>query len=498
MSDDEKLLDKNKEIDFNSIDRKADVGLRWISTSLIYSAMIQLFMMIILARLFTPKEYGIMSLILIVIGFGRAFSDAGVSAAVIHYQKVSKLQLSTLFWLTFIIGFILFLILNLFSPLISTFYNEPELASAIRITSVIFLIIPLGQLFETLLRKELAFKPLTYNEILSSTVLIVISIILAYYGWGVISVVIGYILRHLVKSFLMLFIGLKIWKPTFEFAFSEISNFLSFGLYQMGERSLNFFKSNIDKIIIGKFLGTVSLGYYTIAYNLVLYPITLINQIFTRVSFPYFSKMQNNTNLLKKKYFNLISSVSFINFPIYFMLILIAPFFVPLLYGAQWYPSIILVQILSVVGLFICIGNPIGSLLLAKGYAKLGFIWNLIITIIQPFIIIFGIYFGGINEVAISILISNFIFFYINYYVLLKKALGSCLKEYIKSFGIFLLFSIVAFFISFFGGLIYQIPSYMYQSLYHITIGIIVYFCLVLIFRKGFLIAFIERFLKKH
>lgn len=265
----------------------------------------------------------------------------------------------------------------------------------------------------------------------------------------------------------------------------------------MGERSLNLFNSNIDKILIGKFLGTVSLGYYTIAYNLVLYPITLINPIFTRVSFPYFSKMQNNTKMLKEKYFNLISIVSSINFPIYILLILIAPYFVPLLYGLQWNPSILLVQILSVVGLFRCIGNPIGSLLLAKGYARLGFLWNALVAIIQPFIILLGIYFGGINGVAFSFLLSNFLLFYFFYHFLIKKVLGPCFTEYIKSFGIFLLFSVSALFISLLGGMVYWTSSYLFQSFYHISIGIIAYFCLILIFRREFLIEFINRFFKK-
>ncbi len=498
MNDDEKFLDKSEDIDFNSIDRIADAGIRWNSISLIYSAIIQFVMMTILARLFTPEEYGIMGLILIVLGFGMAFSDVGVSGAIIHYQKVSKRQLSTLFWLTFIISFMIFMILILVSPLISIFYNEPELNFVIPITAIIFLIIPFGQQFETLLRKELVFKSLAFIEVSTSTILVVISIILAYYGWGVVSVVVGYVLRSLVKSFLMLFIGLKIWKPTFEFDFSEISNFLSFGVYQMGERSLNFFSANIDKIMIGRFLGTTSLGYYTIAYNLVLYPIRLINPIFTRVSFPYFSKMQNNIKMLKEKYFNLISIVSFINFPISMLLILIAPYFVPLLYGSQWHSSIILVQILSVVSLFRSIGNPIGSLILAKGYARLGFLWNVIVIIIQTLLIFLGIYLGGINEVAIFILLSSFIFFYFFYYFLIKKVLGPCFKEYLKSFGLNLLFSVSAIFISLLGGLFFQTQSYLFQSVYHILIGFIVYLCLILIFRREFLFEFIERFLKKH
>jgi len=208
MNDDETFLDKNKDIDYSSIDRKADAGLRWNSISLIYSAITKVLMMIILARLFTPGEYGVMGLVLIIIGFGMLFSDIGVSGAIVHYQKVSQQQLSTLYWLSFIIGFSIFLILILIAPLISMFYNEPNLTLLIRITAIIFLITPLGQQFGTLFRKELKFRALAYIEIFDATILILVSTILAFYNWGVISVLIAYLIKSFLKSSIIFFIGL--------------------------------------------------------------------------------------------------------------------------------------------------------------------------------------------------------------------------------------------------------------------------------------------------
>ena len=212
MNDDKSTLDNGKDIDFKVIDQKADAGIRWSSISLTYSALTQFIMMVFLARLFTPEEYGIMGLILIVLGFGIAYSDVGVSGAIIHYQNVSKRQISTLLWITFIFGFLIFLIIISLAPLISIFYNKPELTSLIRVTAIIFLIIPIGQQFETLLRKKLVFKSIALIELITSTILVVSSIVLAYYGLGVMSIVLGYLLRSIVKSLLLLFIGLKIWK----------------------------------------------------------------------------------------------------------------------------------------------------------------------------------------------------------------------------------------------------------------------------------------------
>ncbi|MHA1755321.1 MAG: oligosaccharide flippase family protein, partial [Promethearchaeota archaeon] len=227
---------KNENFDFGGISNEANRGIKWNSFSLIYSAFIRFLMMMILARLFTPEQYGIMGYILLIIGFGMMFSDVGVSGAVIHYQQISKKQLSTLFWFTIIIGILIFIVLNITTPIISSFFKEPELNPLIRLTSINFLIIPFGQQSETLLRKELKFKSISIIEISNSTILVIISLTLAYYNYGVISVIIGHILKDLIKSFFMLFAGLKIWRPRFGFTISGIRKFLSFGFYQMGER----------------------------------------------------------------------------------------------------------------------------------------------------------------------------------------------------------------------------------------------------------------------
>lgn len=495
MSDNQEL---NETPGFELIDKKADVGIKWNSVSLIYSAIIQFITLTILARIFSVEEYGIMGFILIIIGFGSIYADIGVSGAIIHYQDSSQDQLSSLYWISILFGFCIFISVFLTSNLVALFFNEPTMTLYIQYISIIFCIIPIGQQFETLLMRELAFKPLAFNEILNSTIMTIFSILLAFFGWGIMSIVFGYILKYIIKSFVMVLIGIKIWKPSFKIKRSEIRKYFSFGLYQVGERTINYFNINFDKILIGRFLGTLFLGYYLNAYNLVSYPVTLINPIFNRVSFPYLSKLQNNLKKLKEKYFEFISLVSFVNFPIYLLLFLIAPVLVPFLYGAQWNPSIILVQILSFVFLFRCINNPIGSLLLAKGYARLGFFWNLLMTTIQPFIILLGIYLGGINEVAFVILLSRFIVFYLFYRVLIRKILGPCLKEYITSFKAFLIFSILSMLIASVSILIFNTLPLLIQIMCYTAILGMAYLSLVYIFKKQFLSDFLKRFLKKQ
>ena len=244
-------------------------------------------------------------------------------------------------------------------------------------------------------------------------------------------------------------------------------------------------------------MGAASLGYYNIAYNLIIYPINLINPIFTRVSFPFFSKLQENITILKEKYFELIRIISFVNFPIYFLIFANANSLIPLLYGPQWGPSILTLQILSFSGLAISIGNPIGTIIQAKGFAKLGFYWNLVVTIVYTFFIIIGILLGSIYAVAIFVLISNLIFFIFFYRYLIRRVLGPSLIDYLKSFLKYLLFSSIATILSLLSGFIIKIDIIFFQILMSLIIYLVVYIVCIVIFDKNFLIDFLNRFIIK-
>ncbi len=166
-----------------------------------------------------------------------------------------------------------------------------------------------------------------------------------------------------------MFKGLKEYKPSFVFKVGKIKEFLSFGAYQMGEKSINYFNSQVDTILIGKLLGMEALGIYSIAKQLIMRPAQVINPIITKVTFPTMAKVQEDTERLKKIYLKTMNYLSSINFPIYAFLFVMAPDLVPLIFGDKWYEAIVIVQILSIYGAI----RSTGSLLLANW----GFYWNL-------------------------------------------------------------------------------------------------------------------------
>lgn len=416
-----------------SIKQLAISGAKWTTLSTIVTTIMTFLQLIILARILGPEAYGLMGMVLIVIGFAQTYADFGISNAIIYHQDTPKDKLSSLFWLNVMAGGVLFIIVVALSPLIAIFFNTPQLLSLVILSATSFLILPFGQQFQILLQKDLIFDKISIIQIISISISTGIAIILAVCGFGVYSLVWGSLSGTTIRSIGFLFIGLKRWKPTLHFKMVDLEGYLNFGLYQMGERTLNYFNSNIDKIIIGKMFSVEIFGVYSLAYNLVIYPFIIINPILSKIAFPVFAKFQNDLSALKNGYFKLLKFLNLTNFPIYLGFACTAYLIIPVFFGPKWIASILIIEILAGAGLLKSIGNPIGSLLLAKGYARLGFFWNLLLVFTQFPGIVIGAYYGGIIGVAIAILLLEIFNFGISYYLLVRRVLGPCFIDYLNT-----------------------------------------------------------------
>lgn len=394
---------------------------------------LQFITLAILARLLSPSDFGLMGMIMVVIGFAQVFADMGISNAIIYRQDTTKDQLSSLYWLNILSGIVVFFIVCASTPLVAAFYHEPRLNNLLYLAALIFLITPFGQQFQILLQKELQFNQLAKIEIARSFINSIVTIILAIKGIGVFSLIWGQLAGASLRVLLLSCWGLRHWMPGPRFCRRDLKGYVSFGLYQMGERTINYFNSNLDYLLIGALLGAKPLGYYTLAYNLIIRPSEMINPIVTKVAFPVFSKVQKDINKLKKGYLKVLQLLSSVNFPIMAGMAVVAPVAVPIIFGEQWQPSIILIQILTIVGLLRSTGNPVGSLLLAKGRADLGFKWNVALMVTQIPGLYLGAKLGGTVGVAVAFAILMGIYSIFNYLILIRTLLGHCLREYVFS-----------------------------------------------------------------
>lgn len=464
--------------------QQAVSGVKWSGVSMVMITCLQFVSLAVLARLLSPSDFGLMGMIMVVIGFAQAFADMGISNAIIHRQDATKDELSSLYWLNIFAGITVFFIVCAFTPLVVALYNEPRLKNLIYLTAVIFLITPFGQQFQILLQKELKFKWLARIEITSSLANAIVSIPLAFAGMGVFSLIWGQLAGASLRALLLCYWGLNHWRPGMHFSRRDLKEYISFGFYQMGERTVNYFNSNLDYLLIGALLGAKSLGYYTLAYNLVLRPSSMINPAITKVAFPIFSKVQNNTDTLKKGYLKVIQLLSSVNFPIMVGLAVVAPVAVPVVFGEQWLPSIVLIQILTIVGLLQSTGNPVGSLLLAKGRADLGFKWNVTLMITQIPGLYIGAKFGGTVGVATAFAVLLGIYSIFNYIILIRTLIGPCLREYVFSMWPFLWLSALMGGVVLCMGIFLQNFPQQFILIVQILCGVFVYLVLVMYTQK--------------
>lgn len=432
-----------------NIKKEAKKGVKWTSIASMFSALCQLGLLVLLARYLDSEDFGLMAIALFVINLSQMFIDMGVSNAIIHKQDISKKELDSLYWLNIFMGIGVFIILYFLSGIIASFYNEEKLRNVLIVISLSFLIQPIGAQFSVLLRKYLMFKEIAIRSIISQIFGFVVGVIGALAGWGVYALVASNLIITIVSTITLLIIGLRFHRPSLYFKMDNVKPFLSFGLFQMGEKIVNFLNHEADVLIVGKVLDVSTLGVYNIAKNFIIKPYQVFNPILTKIGFPLMAKLQHDPLGLKRVYKSMMEVLSYVNFPIFIYIAFFPQDVVELVFGPEWRDAIEPLRILSIYALFRSTMNPIGSLQLAKGRADLGFYWNLVQFMFLPITIYIGS-FWGIIGVCVSLMSFQFLSFSSIGTIMLKRLSGMKEREYYSIFIFPLLLSlIISFSVSF-------------------------------------------------
>ena len=388
-----------------SLREKAVAGGRWTSISAIASLLIQFAQLAILGRLLSPADFGLMAMMMIVIGLANLLADFGVSNYFIQIKALSGRLFSALFVLCIVSAFFLAGVIALLAPLVASYYHVPILANLLPVFGIIVIALAISQPFFALLQREIKFKEIAIVEAVAGLVGLLVAAAMALMNYGIWSLISGQLALATIKAAIYSFIASSLIRFEWKIHWHDLSTALRFGNFQMGERLLNFFGWNIDKIIVGRILGDQALGVYSVAYQLVLRPFSILNPIFTRVALPLLSRVQDDDVRLARGYLDMVCTIALISFPIYLLMILARESIIRFLLGEKWANASDLIAILGGLGFVFSLGNPIGCLLLAKGRADLGFYYNLIAVIIYTLAIAIGSCFG-IKGVAYGFLIA--------------------------------------------------------------------------------------------
>ncbi len=224
------------------------------------------------------------------------------------------------------------------------------------------------------MQKELRFKILAWVEMLAAALAAGVAIVAALAHLGVLALVAGQLTGAVARTVALVMVGRRRWRPKLRLRSADLRGYRRFALVQMGERSIDELTDNIDYLLIGRFLGSVALGTIAVAYQLVVLPFQKINPVLTRVAFPAFSLRQTDDAAMRRGYCRLSVTLVFAVFPLLVGLLVTAPVAVPVILGEKWLGAVALVQVLSLMAMIKTLANPMGSLLMAKGRADLGFV----------------------------------------------------------------------------------------------------------------------------
>ena len=415
-----------------NIKKQAISGVKWTTVSTVILAVTAILKISILTRFLDKSDFGLMALVMFVLGFMNLFMDMGLTSAILHKQGITKNEYASLYWLNFGFSFLLFGLVIIISPFVADFYNEQELTKLIPLMGLSLIISAIGRQFKTIQQKELKFKTIAFVESFISLLSLGMATYLAINNYGVYSLVYSALLQYIISNIIYLILGVKDVGLKIHFKYLDTKPFLSIGIYQVGGQIINFFNRDIDTLIIGKYFGAEILGGYNLAKQLVFRPSQVINPMITKVASPVLAKFQTDKLTLKNNYLKLVSIISTINIPVYIGLIIFAPIAVRMLYGEGFDNIVNLVRVLSVYMMFRAISNPIGSLVIATGRTELEFKWNLFTFFIMPIAIVTGAQFS-IEAVTWTITITMIMLFVPSWWLLVREIIDVSLLTYVKA-----------------------------------------------------------------
>jgi len=392
-------------------------GIKWSAFSQMGSQAIQFFSTLILVRLLPPSDFGLMSMSTLIITFVILFKDMGTGAAVIQNRNLSKEALSSIYWFNVVLGLFATLLVYSTSPWVAEFFHEPKLILVLNLLSFTFLISGFGFIQKSLLERDLAFSQLAKLETAAVLVGAGVGIGMAFAGYGVWSLVFQSMTVTLLTTLFLL--TFSAWRPKMIFKWADIQSIGKFSVNLSGFNFFNYFARNADDILIGRYLGAQDLGYYNLAYRLLLYPLRTISGVINRVMFSVYSQIQDDNARFRQAYLKIIAAIALVTFPLMLGLMVLAKPFVLTVFGAPWEPMIVLLIILAPLGMLQSIGTTVGSIYLAKGRTDWMFRWGVFSGSIIIIAFVIGLQWGLVG-VAMAYATVGIILTYPNFLIPFK------------------------------------------------------------------------------
>jgi PST family polysaccharide transporter len=353
---------------------------------------------VVLARLLSPQDYGLIGMVIVITGFISMFKDVGLSVVTVQREEINHQQISTLFWINVGLGVSIMLMTMALAPVIAWFYGDPRLLAITMVFAVAFLFGGLTVQHDALLRRQMRFVTLSVIDIVSLLAAPLTSITMAWRGAGYWALVFGQLATGITNA-----IGVWIacrWRPGPPVRGAGSRSMLRFGANLTGYGVVSYFSRNLDKLLIGRVWGARQLGLYARAYQLVLLPIENLSTPFDAVALTSLSKLTDSPDRYRRAYLRLLEKVAILTMPIVAFMMSTSDWLVLLVLGSQWIEAGRIFALLGLIGMIEPIANTMGWLMISQGRTRQVFQWGIIDGAMTIMSVIIGLPWGAFGVAA--------------------------------------------------------------------------------------------------
>lgn len=446
-------------------------GIIWSMLERLSIQGVQFVVGIILARILSPSEYGTIGLLTVIIAFLQVFIDSGFSKALIQKQDRTQSDLSTIFFFNVLISVMFYVILWFVSPFIAEFYNNVMLIDLMRVLSLSILFSSLFSIPMTLFTIELNFKSIARSNLIAVVISGIVSIIMAFNGFGVWALVIQTVIKSIL-TLILIWAQIK-WKPNFVFSQESFKLLFSYGSKLLLSSILNTSVNNFSNLIIAKLSSTKDLGFFTRGTQFADLVYGTFSSVLDSVLLPSLATIQHDRDKLIELTRFTIKSTAVIVTPVLLGLVIIAEPLIKILLTDKWLLAVPIMQIFCIARLVTIISGINVNLLYVVGRTDLALRQQYVKLIVRILLLTIAIKFG-IIYLAIAELISTLIHFFINTYYpgkilnygsieqiidLFPSLIFSCIMALIMKFSMFFIENII---IKLIIGIMISFPVYFF------------------------------------
>jgi len=430
-----------------SLRTKASKAVLWTFVNQFGVQIINFIVLLILTRILSPKEIGLIAMIGILVSVGNILINSGISQSILRTPSSNEKDYSALFHFNLIISLVVYILIFFLAPVFAAFYNLPILVSIIRIYCMTFVLNSLSAVQIVRLSTVMDFRTQALVSIPCTVLSGSIGVILAFNGYGVWSLVWGPIVYSITTSIIYWYTSE--WRPNFKLELNVIKPHWKFGRKLMYAGLIDAFFVNFNSSIIGKKFGIYQAGLFYRADSIKQFPLSNIALIINKIAYPLLAPIQDDSKRLFNVFRKTFQLVAFITFPILiFSAVMAEPIF-RFLFTEKWLESVKYFQLLCVSGLLYPIHSLNLTILNIKGYSGKFFTLQLIKTSVLLLTIIISLNWG-ITGLLYGLIIESIISFFINTYYMneiTEYGTSKQLKDIFLPLILSLLLGIIAFFI---------------------------------------------------